>query len=85
MPNRKDLRPCDYYTSHPKGSETKPKKGLFHAWGTETIETNDTVSNYSVGIVENIETGVIVTPMPSWITFTDLQEQSDIHDMSSAD
>jgi len=78
------LRKCDYNCT-PNNPNPTNRKGLFHHWGVESIESNDKVTTYTVAIVEDVETGKVVTPMPEWITFTDRQEQPDIHDMSTAD
>jgi hypothetical protein len=42
--------------------------GLFHQWGVELgpVEGED---NYTVGIVEDSNSGKIFTPMPTEITF----------------
>ena len=44
------------------------KLGKFHQWGLELIEENDTVANYSVGIVEYSD-GTIDVVLPQNIKF----------------
>lgn len=44
--------------------------GSFHGWGFNVIETNESVSQYSVAIVE-MENGKVVTPNAGDVTFTD--------------
>lgn len=51
----------------------------------DTEQTNEGNVYYPCALVESEETGDMFAVWAQCITFTDLQEQSDIHDMSSAD
>lgn len=46
--------------------------GKFHQWGLESVETNESTTNYSVGIVE-MPDGTVQTITPNNIKFVDLK------------
>lgn len=61
------MRPLKFKTI---SKEQPSRDGLFHQWGTEILEATDSVTQYSVGIVED-ENGHIHNVYPEFIQFTD--------------
>lgn len=62
------MRKILYKTSYSDLEYTN--SGLFHEWGNQLVETNEQVTNYTVGIVE-IDDGSIVLIAPELIKFID--------------
>lgn len=58
-----------------------PIPGVFHQWGSEATEVGDTIAAYTVGIVEDKETGHVYKVEVSEIQFIDEQALSEVHKM----
>jgi len=68
------LRKCKFltYILDPSGTGASiqvEKNGLFHEWGSDYEEFDDGAGNYSVGIVEEEETGQVFTPYAHHVKF----------------
>ena len=72
MQNNSKLRPCVFKTKE-KGMDENYidviKKGLFHGWGLDVVETREQICNYTVGIIET--NGKIELILPQFIEFID--------------
>lgn len=72
------MRPVTVFEHKPVGDEGKCSKvfkvnGVFHTWGSDIIEYDDTVAAFTVAIVE-LSDGTVINPPAELIKFLDVGE-----------